>query len=463
MDRAWIVIAAVVAGFALPAQGADRAADRARADETAEARIARVLAEAPRESLAEADALGALGALRASRGDWSGAEILLREALAGRERALGAVHESLGPVLGDLALALMSQGRMAEVESVLRRGLAIDDAADRLQPTMERRLRRLTALRLLASARAAAGDVAEAEKLLRRAGRVTEAAPGIGGLDGAAVLVGLAKLLVERGALDEGERFAHRALRIYEKETGPRRAERVDALLTLAAARMARHEVTGALALLRRAGRVAALENARPELQAATAAHMGALWMARGRYEEAEPFLEQGLELGERAVGPDHPALIRVLQTLADCYRLRNRGDDAEVLYGRAYDMASRAHGPRSAALVASLSGLALLADARGDTLRAEARFREGLAVAEETTDVAGRTTLLGHMAAFYERRGAMGTAEHLYLRALAGLEAVNVHDPRRTAVLQGLASVYTRQGRRGEAARILRSLAPSP
>lgn len=459
MDRGWIVIAAVAFGFGAPAQGAERA-DLRTADE---AHIARVLAAAPRGSLAEADALGALGSLRASVGDFGGAEVLLRESLAGRERALGPAHESLGPVLGDLALVLLSQGRMAEAEDVLRQGLAIDDAADGHEPKVGRRLRRLMALRLLASARAAAGDTAEAERLLRRAVRVSEAAPRLGGPDGAGVLVGLGKLLVDRGALDEGERLARRALRIYEKEPGPRRVERVDALLTLAAARMARREVAGALTLLRRAGRVAELENARPALRAATAAHMGALWMVRGRYEEAEPSLEQGLELGERAVGPDHPALIRVLQTLADCYRLRNRADDAEALYRRAYDMASRAYGPRNAALVSSLSGLALLEDGRGDTARAEARFREGLAVAEETTDAAGRTALLGHMAAFYERRGAVGTAEHLYLRALAGMEGVNRHDPRRAAVLQGLASVYARQGRRGEAARILRSLAPSP
>ena len=454
MPRGSFAIVAFVTVFGSPALAGD---------ETAEALIARRLAAASRGSLAEADALGALGALQASRGDGSGAEMLLRQALEGKERALGADHESLGPVLVDLALVLLSQGRMAEMESFLRRGLAIDDAADGDQPEVGRRLRRVTTLRLLASVRASVGDAAEAETLLRRAVRVSEAAPKLGGPDGADVLIGLGKLLVERGAIDEGEKFARRALRIYEKVSGPRRTQRVDALLTLAAVRMARRELAEALALLRRAGRVAELEGARPALRAAAAAHMGALWMAHGRPNEAEPFLERGLELGERAVGPDHPALIRVLQTLADCYRIRNRPDEAEALYQRAFDMASRAYGPRSAALVPSLSGLALLEEGRGDAVRAEARFREGLAVAEESADALGRAAYLGHMAAFFERQGAVGTAEHLYLRALAGLEGVGGHDPRRTVVLQGLASVYARQGRRGEAARILASLAPSP
>jgi tetratricopeptide (TPR) repeat protein len=440
-----------------------RLSSRSGDHETAEALIARVLAAAPGGSLAEADALGALGALRATRGDYVRADMLLRQALDGRERALGTGHESVGPVLGDLALVLVCQGRMADAEAALRRGLAIDDAADGDDPKAGRRLRRLTAMGLLASFAASGGDNAQAETLLRRAVRVSEAAPRLGGLDVADVLNSLGKLLVDRGALGEGEKFARRALRIYENASGPRRAERVDALITLSAVRLARGEMDDALALLRRAGRVAELENARPALRAATAAHMGALWMVQGRNNEAEPYLERGLELGERAVGADHPALVRLLQTLADCYRLRNRTDDAEALYRRALDVASRAYGPRSAALLPSLSGLAMLDERRGDAVRADARYREALAVAEETADALGRAALLGDMAAFFERRGAIGTAEHLYLRALAGLEGVGGQDPRRTAMLHGLVSVYERQGRRAEAARISRSLAPSP
>ena len=440
-----------------------RLSSRSGDHETAEALIARVLAAAPGGSLAEADALGALGALRATRGDYVRAEMLLRQALDGRERVLGAGHESVGSVLGDLALVLVCQGRMAEAETVLRRGLAIDDAADRDDPKLGRRFRRLTALGLLASLAASVGDNVQAETMLHRAVRVSDAAPRLGGPDVADVLNGMGKLLVDRGAIAEGEKFARRALRIYENVSGPRRAERVDALLTLSAVRLARGELAGALDLLRRAGRVAELENARPALRAATAAHLGALWLVQGRYNEAEPHLERGLDLGEHAVGADHPALIRLMQTLADCYRLRNRTDDAEALYRRAFDVASRAYGPRSAALIPSLSGLAMLDERRGDAVRAEARYREALAVAEDTADALGRATLLGDMAAFFERRGAMGTAEHLYIRALAGLEGVSGQDPRRTAVLHGLVSVYERQGRRAEAARLSRSLAPSP
>ena len=52
-------------------------------------------------------------------------------------------------------------------------------------------------------------------------------------------------------------------------------------------------------------------------------------------------------------------------------------------------------------------------------------------------------------LAAFYARHGATGSAEHLYLRALAAVELTAARDPRRLAVLSGLASFYAAQGRR--------------
>jgi tetratricopeptide (TPR) repeat protein len=384
--------------------------------------------------------------------------MLLRQALEGREQVLGEGHESVGPLLERLARVLLDQGRMAEVETLLRRGLVIDDAADRENPQESRRRRRINALTLLASLRVTGRDEAEAERLLRRAVALTDAAPRLVGPEAAHALNLLGKLLVDRGDLGEGERFARRSNAIFEKFSGPPRGERVNPLITLSVARRARGKTADALSLLRRAARVAELENASPALRAAIAANMGALWMVQGSYNKAEVFLERAVDLGEGAVGTGHPALIRLLQSLADCYRLRNRTEDAEALYQRSFDLISQAYGPRSPALIRSLGGLAMLDEGRGDVVRAEARFREGLALAEGTDDVLGRATFLGDVAAFYERRGAMGTAEHLYLRALAGLQGVPGGDQLRTLMLRELASVYERQGGRAEAARTMSS-----
>jgi tetratricopeptide (TPR) repeat protein len=189
--------------------------------------------------------------------------------------------------------------------------------------------------------------------------------------------------------------------------------------------RASRGDLDEAQALLLRARRVADRENARPAVRASAVANLGALRMLQGRYQDAEPLLEQGLDLGEKALGgPDHPGLIRLKQTLADCYRVRNRAAEAETLYWSALQIADRAYGPRHPAALPSLSGLAVLEEQRGNDTRAESLHREALAVAEDALgpDDPARGELLGNLGSFYARQGEDGTAEHLFVRALAAL-----------------------------------------
>jgi tetratricopeptide (TPR) repeat protein len=124
---------------------------------------------------------------------------------------------------------------------------------------------------------------------------------------------------------------------------------------------------------------------ARPQRDRAPPSRRGGGPHPEGRYQDAEPLLEQGLDLGEKALGgPDHPGLIRLKQTLADCYRLRSRAAEAEALYRSALQNADRAYGPRHPAGLPSLSGLAALEEQRGNDARAESLHREALAVAED-------------------------------------------------------------------------------
>jgi tetratricopeptide (TPR) repeat protein len=323
-----------------------------------------------------------------------------------------------GARVRDLALASLGKGEVAEAQALLRRALALDAQADREDPRDDRRLRRISSLSLLASMLAAGGDPGGAEATLRASVRLGEVHPRLGGPDVADALSGLARLLVEKGELGEAGRLARRAGKMYEKTTGRRHAERIDALITMAAVRSARGDIRGAESLLRDAGRAADLEHARPGLRATAAASLGSLRLGEGRYAEAEPLLEEGLEWAEEAVGARHPALVRILQSLADCYRLRTRDDEAEVLYRRALELAEAAFGAKSPATIPSLTGLALVDERRGDDAQAEQWYRRALAIAEESSDAPVRAALLGDMAAFFDRQGATGTARHLYLRA---------------------------------------------
>jgi tetratricopeptide (TPR) repeat protein len=323
-----------------------------------------------------------------------------------------------GAHVRDLALASLGKGEVAEAQSLLRRALALDAQADLEDPRVDRRLRRVSSLSLLASMLAAGGDVGAAEATLRASVRLSEVHPRLRGPDVADALSGLARLLVERGELGEAGRLARRAAKMYDKTTGARHTERIDTLITMAAVRSARGDIRGAESLLRDAGRAAELEHARAGLRAAAAASLGSLRMGEGRHAEAEPLLEEGLERAEEAVGARHPALVRILQSLADCYRLRTRDDDAEILYRRALELAEAAFGANSPAAIPSLTGLALVDERRGDDAGAERWYRQALAIAEESADVSVRAALLGDMAAFFVRQGATGTARHLYLRA---------------------------------------------
>ena len=60
---------------------------------------------------------------------------------------------------------------------------------------------------------------------------------------------------------------------------------------------------------------------------------LGALLDARGRPQEALPFAEQAVSLGETTLGPDAPGLVTSLQSLADIHRTLGQLPDAWHLY----------------------------------------------------------------------------------------------------------------------------------
>jgi tetratricopeptide (TPR) repeat protein len=420
--------------------------------------VARALAAAEGGTADEAEALRLLAAVDVAAGDRAGAEALLRQAAEVIERVHGQVDERLAPPLSDLGLLLVGDGRLPEAEALLRRGLAIDDAAVR---RVDRRARQVFTLDILAALATSKGDPAEAEALLRRAVALAILDPALGPATVATALNGMAKVLMDRGETREGGRLASRALALYERVKDARHAEMTEVLVTLASVRAAAGEADEATALLRRAGRVAEVENARPVVKAAAAASLGALWMSQGRYQDAEPLLERAVELGEQAVGTGHPGLVRPVQMLADCYRLRGRFPEAAALYERALSLVGTAYGLKSAPAMASLSGLAAVEEQAGHRERAEALHRDAVAIAEDVADVRdpARIEALVELARFYQRQGRTGSAEHLYVKALAAADHVGARNPRRVTVLRALASLYAVQGRRAEASQIERAL----
>lgn len=253
-------------------------------------------------------------------------------------------------------VAAMAAGRLGEAEDALRRAIEIE--ADRV-----------SALGALGTLLHISGRSVEAESLLRRA--VAGSAPR--SIEEAETRTALGGLLVDTGRIDEAERLASRALKIWNDKVGRRSAERVTALNVLADTKLVAGEWEETERLLREAYRLALAAEERPALRAGVVLRRGLLYMAMGRPHEAEPLLELALELCEEMYGAEHPALLQMTYALATCYRLRNRPREAAALYERFLDVGERTYGPGHAMLTAAVDGLEQASRRLGDPTRAAA------------------------------------------------------------------------------------------
>jgi len=153
-------------------------------------------------------------ALRA-KGDSKTAETMLRRAVSIQEKAFGRRHYQTAATLSNLGGVLQDLGKLPEAESMEREALSIFE--QRLPQSAE-----LAAIYAnLADLLTAKGDRAAAAGLLRRAIAVDEAAGGTGTLETAADLTSLGLLLRQIENETSADELLRRALAIYESRLGP--------------------------------------------------------------------------------------------------------------------------------------------------------------------------------------------------------------------------------------------------
>ncbi len=70
--------------------------------------------------------------------------------------------------------------------------------------------------------------------------------------------------------------------------------------------------------------------------------NLALLYQSQGRYEQAEPFLEQALEMRKRLFNGDYPDVASSLNNLAALYQSQGRYEQAEPLYEQALEMTKR-------------------------------------------------------------------------------------------------------------------------
>jgi tetratricopeptide (TPR) repeat protein len=60
------------------------------------------------------------------------------------------------------------------------------------------------------------------------------------------------------------------------------------------------------------------------------------LYSVQGRYADAEPLYQKSLDIGERALGPEHPGVAGIQEKYAELLRKAKRVAEAEKLEARA-------------------------------------------------------------------------------------------------------------------------------
>jgi tetratricopeptide (TPR) repeat protein len=184
--------------------------------------------------------------------------------------------------------------------------------------------------------------------------------------------------------------------------------------------------------------------------------NLAVLYESQGRYNQAEPLLEQALELKKRLLGEDHPDVATTLNNLAGLYESQGRYNQAEPLLEQALQLTKRQLGEDHPDLVAtSLNNLAGLYYSQGRYDEAEPLYRQALELTkhhlgENHPDLA---TSLNNLAGLYYSQGRYTEAKPLYEQALELTKRhLGENHPALANSLNNLAGLYYSQGRYTEA-----------
>ena len=167
---------------------------------------------------------------------------------------------------------------------------------------------------------------------------------------------------------------------------------------------------------------------------------LGNLYKQQGRFEDARKALEQVLAIRERVVGKDHPDVASALNNLGNVYRTEDKLDDAKRMYDRALEIRIAALGPDHPEVGTSLNNLGTLYSEKGDELTAQTYFERALALWEKVygKDSVELASVLANLGGTYNARGDHTGARAYYERARKLLEAAHGTDHPDVAVVLG-------------------------
>jgi tetratricopeptide (TPR) repeat protein len=294
------------------------------------------------EHPATAQSLNNLALLLWNQGDFAGARPLFERALAIREKVLGPDHPNTATSLSNLARLLQDQGDLTGARPLFERALAIREKM--LGPEHPDTA---TSLIKFAGLLQAEGDLAGARPLFEGALAIYEKMLGPEHPNTATSLHNLARLLQDQGDLTGARPLSERALAIYEKVLGPEHPDTATSLHNLARLLQAEGDLAGARPLFERA--LAIYEKVLgPEHPGTSRAHrdFARLLLAAGAQTEALALGEKALANHDKVLERDHSWTKDSARVTADALDAVGRADEAKALREK-YGIADAQDGPK--------------------------------------------------------------------------------------------------------------------
>jgi len=326
------------------ARGRDTIMLREILDRTAD----RVGKELTNQPSVEAELCSLIGQLYLEIGNYDGAEMTQRRALAINQKLFGPASKEAAASLDELGQALDKEGNLSESENVHRQALAIRKGLYGGQhPEVA------SSLNDLASVLRHQGKSEDSRVLTQEALDIRRKLFGDDSLAVADTLHNLCVVLGDEGKWVESEATAREELAIKRKLLG----------LEDPAVALALNDVAWA------AG-------------------------SNGKPDEAESLQREALAMQRKLLGEENPAVAKTLSSLGE--RLRKRGDltAAANLIGTAVAIQRRISGENSPEFLYALDNLAVTLEAEGQLGESESAHREALAWWRQREGSAGPRTL---------------------------------------------------------------------
>ncbi|MFC4819174.1 tetratricopeptide repeat protein [Dokdonella ginsengisoli] len=320
------------------------------------------------DSESYADSLGKLADLLYVNGDWTQARQAQVQALRILRQRFGE-HPRTAAALASLSLTELALGNAVEAIDLQRQALDIDRRA--LGPS---HVRVADDMRILAALLVDRGGGAEAGPLFEQALAIYEKLYGVRSVRYALGLNAQAMFLQKQGETERAATAYRHAADVYREAGDPINLE--DAVSHYGAALCSLGRFDEAERYLRESLELVRRNGAAPSRIGIRSVSLGRCLAEAGRFAQAMPLLREGLSLVEQDLGPDHAwtpiALTRYAQSLAD------QGDVAQAmpLAERAFALFQHQLGADSALGADSLRLLARLRFLAGERAAGMAQAR---------------------------------------------------------------------------------------